>query len=153
MGFMDKILSRKGDIDLDHDPFANQEQGGLPSESIGPYKQPNQDPFAQNQQGMQPGSQPPAFDTSNPDMNTQLGIPKPDPYKHEQPSHQGTPINEPVGSTGGVHVEKDLQIIIAKLDALKSELDSLHQRVKKIEHIAEADQQAAKQHEQKKYQW
>jgi hypothetical protein len=41
--------------------------------------------------------------------------------------------------------EKDLQIISLKLDAIKSEIDSINQRVKNIENIAEKEQQSTQQ--------
>ena len=75
----------------------------------------------------------------NPDLNAVKGLPKPrDPYEHREAEQSFSP--QPT-SGGGGGVEKDLQIIIAKLDAVKSELDSLHQRVQRIERIALADQQ------------
>lgn len=167
MGLMDKIFNRKDDIDPNHDPFANnKEQGGDPFAGQNGQDQfagqggSGDDPF-QSPQGQDNFNNPsaagrPGFDTNNPDMNSQLGIPKPDPYKHnERFEHsQDGPLQQGQSSSS-VHIEKDLQIIIAKLDALKSELDSLHQRVQKIERIADADQQAqaAKQQAQQRYQW
>lgn len=153
---MGKFLNRKDDIDPGHDPFANSLQddpgmggqppldegfhddGGFPQDPLGAPQAPPQQSFA-----------PSRFDTTNPDMNSQLGIPKPrDPYEREQqqPQQQFQPAQQ--SNTG---IEKDLQIILAKLDAIKSELDSLHQRVQKIERIAEADQAQAKQ--PSRYQW
>jgi len=46
---------------------------------------------------------------------------------------------------GSGNVEKDMQIISLKLDAIKSELDSISQRVKNIENIAEKEQQTGPQ--------
>jgi hypothetical protein len=40
------------------------------------------------------------------------------------------------------NLEKDIQMISLKLDAIKSELDSVNQRLKNIESIAEREQQA-----------
>ena len=44
---------------------------------------------------------------------------------------------------------RDVELILAKLDAVKSELDALHQRVRKIEQFTDAQQQ--QQIGQKKY--
>jgi hypothetical protein len=41
----------------------------------------------------------------------------------------------------GSGLEKDIQIISLKLDAIKSEMDSMNQRIKNIEMIAEKEQQ------------
>ena len=41
-------------------------------------------------------------------------------------------------------MDKDLQIISLKLDAIKSELDNLNQRMKNLEMIAEKEQQPKK---------
>ncbi|MGV8086845.1 MAG: hypothetical protein ACP5N1_04400 [Candidatus Woesearchaeota archaeon] len=38
------------------------------------------------------------------------------------------------------HLEKDLQMISLKLDAIKSELDAVNQRLKNLESIAEREQ-------------
>jgi hypothetical protein len=45
----------------------------------------------------------------------------------------------------GNNLEKDIQIISLKLDAIKSEIDNINQRVKNIEMIAEKEQQQAAQ--------
>ena len=42
---------------------------------------------------------------------------------------------------GGGRIEKDLEIISAKLDALKSSLESINPRLTNIERIAQTDQQ------------
>ena len=48
------------------------------------------------------------------------------------------PFNQPQGNQG---IEKDIQILSLKLDAIKSEMDSINQRIKNIESIAEKEQQ------------
>ena len=42
-------------------------------------------------------------------------------------------------TVGEINVGKDLEIISAKLDAIKAELDAMNQRLKKIERIAEGE--------------
>ncbi|MBW2991268.1 hypothetical protein KY348_06215 [Candidatus Woesearchaeota archaeon] len=40
---------------------------------------------------------------------------------------------------GEINIGKDLEIISAKLDAIKAELDSMNQRMKRLERIAEGE--------------
>jgi len=42
-------------------------------------------------------------------------------------------------SLGEINMGKDLEIINAKLDAIKAEIDSVNQRLKRLERIAEGD--------------
>ena len=54
---------------------------------------------------------------------------------------QGMQSYSNYGSQGGSSgIEKDLQILSLKLDAIKSEIDSMNQRIKNIEMIAEKEQ-------------
>ena len=51
-----------------------------------------------------------------------------------------TPSYPPQPQTvGEINVGKDLEIISAKLDAIKAELDAMSQRLKKIERIADGE--------------
>lgn len=164
---MGLLRRRKGGDDLGDDPFADS-AGGDPfgsnqqdsdpfggQESQGTHM--NQSPHAQQTPQQQFPSQalPEHIDTNNPDFNQQMGITKPEQMSPPQDFFtQGRTENnnQSIGSnTSGAsgHIEKDLQIIIAKIDALKSELDSIHQRVQKIEKIAETDQQAAIEQQRK----
>ncbi|MBD3209586.1 hypothetical protein GF367_04195 [Candidatus Woesearchaeota archaeon] len=103
---------------------------------------PSDDPFSAPPPGAAPPGQPgmPSgeqhrLDYTNPDLNAATGMPKPRERHDEQPM-TAAPQQQP-----GSGVEKDLQVIIAKLDGLKSEMDSLHQRVQRIERIAVADEE------------
>jgi hypothetical protein len=40
---------------------------------------------------------------------------------------------------------RDIELILAKLDGIKSELDALHQRVRKIEQLSDTQQNAQQQ--------
>lgn len=159
---------RKKDDDMDADPFSdggdfggNQ---GTASDPFGSSSQGDNDLFGEKSQqmNMQNPSQstfqtqtlPPNIDTNNPDFNAQMGIRRPEQMSVSQDfftqgnQQQQAAARNPNQQFGGEssqqgHMEKDLQIIIAKLDALKSELDSIHQRVQKIEKIADTDQQTA----------
>lgn len=142
MGLFGKKSS--DDLGLDTDPL------GMDDDMPPATPDSNADPFAQPPGGSQQPMNNPSSnhsDFSNPDINSISGSPKPrereDPPFMSSPAQQGAPA-----SSNGGHVEKDLQIIIAKLDSVKSELDSLHQRVQRIERIAEADQLAREQKKQ-----
>lgn len=47
---------------------------------------------------------------------------------------------QPVQQNSGGDLQKDIQILSLKLDAIKAELDSVNQRIKNIEAIAEKEQ-------------
>ncbi len=47
---------------------------------------------------------------------------------------------QPVQQMQGGDLQKDIQILSLKLDAIKAELDSMNQRIKNIEAIAEKEQ-------------
>lgn len=47
---------------------------------------------------------------------------------------------QPAQQMSGVDIAKDIQIISLKLDAIKTEIDSMNQRIKNIEAIAEREQ-------------
>jgi len=55
-------------------------------------------------------------------------------------SQQFQPVQQSQGSGGDL--QKDIQILSLKLDAIKAELDSINQRIKNIETIAEKEQVA-----------
>ena len=53
------------------------------------------------------------------------------------PVMQSAPLNETrLDSNGDLLIKKDMEIISSKLDAIKSSLESLNQRVENIERIA-----------------
>jgi hypothetical protein len=51
----------------------------------------------------------------------------------------------------GSGMERDLQMISLKLDAIKSELDAMNQRLKNLESIAEREQQQSKTNKQQRW--
>ena len=87
--------------------------------------QPPQDPFSQQQQ--------------TPGFNQQ----QPQPEFGSQPPQQNFDVQPVQGTTnfaggaGGGDMQKDLEIISAKLDALKSSLESINQRLSNIERLAQ----------------
>lgn len=56
-------------------------------------------------------------------------------------NNQFQPVQQ---NNSGADLQKDIQILSLKLDAIKSELDSMSQRVKNIEAIAEKEQKPKK---------
>ncbi len=82
--------------------------------------------------------------------NQDYGMEDYDPFEDEATRPQQPQIskvqqgqNVQQGSTGDV--QKDLELISSKLDAIKSELDSMDQRIRKIEKIAEGEQAQSEQ--------
>ena len=65
------------------------------------------------------------------------------PYPSEPTMNLSTMQNQQSMQPQG-DMQKDLQIVSLKLDAIKSELDSMNQRIKKIEEIAEKEQATQK---------
>lgn len=149
----DDLGSSFPDLDQDMPPLHDTTPDTSSSDSFSMPKQPTPPSF-DNQpfntppsQAFPPPNEPSAMsrpgsdhvDFNNPDLNSVTGSPKP---KEQLPTDDFMTSPAKTGPVSSSHVEKDLQIIIAKLDAVKSELDSLHQRVQRIERIAEADQVA-----------
>jgi len=125
MSILNKIFHKEDDLGLD-DPLSKDSGLNLPE--LEPHTTPP------NMGGAPP------LDYNNPDINAQTGTPRPRDYHEQALPQTPQPPSQPTPT-----IEKDLQIIMAKLDAIKAELDSLQQRVQKIERIAEADQAASKQ--------
>jgi hypothetical protein len=64
-------------------------------------------------------------------------------------ANQGQKFHEPIQNNSGSSIEKDISLILAKLDAIKSELDSIHQRVQNLERQNTQKPQTA----QRQYRW
>jgi hypothetical protein len=71
--------------------------------------------------------------------------PMPGSFSPEALGFERVPPNAPSAyspqqqSLGEINIGKDLEIISAKLDAIKAELDSVNQRLKRLERIAEGE--------------
>ncbi len=75
---------------------------------------------------------------SHPDFQQpQQQYPEPASFPGQQQPEQYDVHEQAIGS-------RDVELILAKLDMIKSELDSLHQRVRKIEQATETQQQQKK---------
>ncbi|MBR9700811.1 hypothetical protein GOV11_03015 [Candidatus Woesearchaeota archaeon] len=134
-----KFWKKDEDLDLGGDPFSS----GTPPMSMDGLGQPDtlgttqNDPFQASldriNQGM--GGQP---------YSESLGSASFDqPFQDQQeqyPGHAPIPGSEQVHEPEPVGRDKDTELILAKLDMIKSELDSLHQRVRKIEQATEKKQ-------------
>jgi hypothetical protein len=152
MGLMDKAkfwkkdeedigdLSGLGDFGLEehgHPPGA--ETAGLGGEGLGdlpPLTEPEKP-------GMQTGV-PTHMEDVKPtqgsmDMGDQFGL-KPAPPEHSAPgAPPGAPPFQAVRAPDMGDLAKDIEIIHAKLDAIKSSLDSVNQRLATLERIASGD--------------
>lgn len=82
----------------------------------------------ENPMGIQPSSQP-----------SQQGF-SPEALGFERVPSTGPSYGSPGSQTANeINLGKDLEIISAKLDAIKAELDSVSQRLKRLERIAEGE--------------
>ena len=160
MGFFDKVAfwKRKDSFgDLKNDPLLNAPPGG---EQFGQgfnqgFGQQGFDPG--QSQGFGQGFQQPNFDQGQGfGQNNQFGQGFSDPYAPASP--QGAPSESSYGqspapfsqfaqhqqqqlplSSEGISKDKQLEIISLKLDAIKSELDAMSQRLKRLEMIADGE--------------
>jgi hypothetical protein len=84
---------------------------------------------------------------SNPnDFGSQSSMQQQGYHDQLQPSvNLSTQQFAPSQPVGGSDLQKDMQIISLKLDAIKAELDSMNQRIKNIENIAQKEQQQTPQ--------
>jgi len=88
-----------------------------------------------------PGTDMPPLQAFTPERSP---LAEPPPFT---PSSTGSPFAQPSSSP-----DKDMQLIIAKLDTIKAQLDNLNERVARIERIAEASE-AANQVPQQRARW
>jgi hypothetical protein len=95
-----------------------------------------------------------SLDVTTPNMNDNLGMGQNFGAQQDTGANSlgsmnlstmGNPTYAQYPNQQGGTVEKDLQILSLKLDAIKSELDNISQRVKNIEGIAEKEQQQGQQ--------
>lgn len=133
MGILDKLPWRKKEDDFDFSKDLGGDlgdAGGFGQSGMGQNSQfGNQDPLG------------PSF-APDPSMES--------PQMGQQPSQQRSynyPGSAPVpGQNRQAYQEydeapsRDVELILAKLDAIKAELDSVHQRVRKLEQIADGSQ-------------
>ena len=134
MGILD-VFKRKKDDDL-----AMQPEFGAPSWQD-PMQNSQQYPPMDQQQMNQPYGQ--DNFQQNPFQQQPYQEPQPQSYTPEQAgferirdrgdSFQGKNSQ----SVAEINMGKDMEIISAKLDAIKAELDSINQRVKRIERMSE----------------
>lgn len=155
MGFLDKAKFWKHeDFSLDIDKPAEQPQYDLNSQYGGQHADPYQaqdplrttDPLAgQQQTGQQDAFGHEVFNQQQSyPQYPQSSTPFPGSAAARQQIQQEQYPEQ--GRDAAIH-PRDVELILAKLDGIKSELDALHQRVRKLEQIA--DRQA----EQKNKYW
>lgn len=137
MSFFDKFKKKENNpfdssLDKSQDPFTNTQNNSLP-----------QDPFANTEDNSLPKetySDPFSHDIFNENSTQQYPTQQPQFPGNQQPAYPNTPqYHEDVAPS------RDVELILAKLDAIKAELDSVHQRVRKLESAHDA------KHPQQKY--
>lgn len=119
------------------EPLANQESF-LPQAE--PMYAPSQDPFASgnrdplsNQPFSPSDSRPQSFDQRS--AQYPVGVPFPGSTPQVPQQQWEAPVAQQdvaVGLSG-----REVELILAKLDAIRSEIDSLHQRIRRIEQATE----------------
>ena len=131
MGFFDRLRGKKKD-ELGLDDFGKD---------LGPMPDMNA-PF---------GSPDPGFGMPPPDMQQPMDLSQqggPGNFSPESMGFERVPPGTPQGGPGyaqpqqnlnEINMGKDLEIISAKLDTIKAELDSMSQRMKRLERLAEGE--------------
>lgn len=123
MGILGRIFGRKKD-DLGIDEMANS-FGANPN-----FNQPL---------GSPDGSYGEPMDYGNPGAGGPAGGFSPEQMGFERVPAGAQPYQAQQQSFGDITLGKDLELISAKLDAIKAELDSMSQRLKRLERIAEGE--------------
>lgn len=155
MGLKDKLMFwKKGDdfSDLGFDQ-GGFDQGGQPMDPIpGEQTDMNQDigigptgGFDQNDLGFTPPDQDDGFGTATStfQQQNQFGRQQPQRMQQQSPNYV-TPVQSNSGSSSDIIMQKNLEVISSKLDALRASLESINQRLSHIEHLASSSDQNSK---------
>ena len=151
MGLFGKMFGKKEEDSFDLGNIGGDDinPGMPPSDNMG-------DPFSEPM-GMPPGNDPLGMNTP------QQQYPPPAQHPVQQQNQGFNPedmgferVREKTPQQGfnqtssdrqqqlnDIHLGKDIEIISAKLDTIKAELDSMNQRLKRIERIAEGETQVS----------
>ena len=134
MGFFSKLRNKKDDMGMSdfgkdqnepmsmHDPMSNPDMGyGNPMDA--PLGSPSGSMQQQGPPQMPPGNY-------SPEAMGFERVQGPSSSSYSGSSHQ---------SVAEINIGKDLELISAKLDAIKAEMDSMSQRLKRLERLAEGD--------------
>jgi len=139
VGFLDVFKKKKDEFNTNPDmgmPLQGSDQQPTHDSAYSPFDQGNgfqQDPYSAPSQGYsnypEPGA-PAAQQQYPPDQYT---------FERTSPSQSsGFPRGStPSQSVNDINTNKEFELINAKLDAIKSELDSVNQRLKRMERISE----------------
>jgi hypothetical protein len=119
VGVLDKVKFWKRD-DFSSDRPSDPQPYDLGAQQFDPSRS---DPMMQ-----QPDMNPDSF----PQQFSQQSYPQSQPFPGSLSSRQQVPQVDQYAVDSGIH-QRDVELILAKLDAIKSDLDALHQRVRKIE--------------------
>lgn len=142
MGIMDFFKKKEEPIDnfsgLDHGLGNNPN----PLDNLGNFDQGLGQNFENNGLGQDNHSK---FEPSN-NLSTMSNLNSSN-FSQIQNVQQNQPQSMPMSND----IAKDLQILSLKLDAIKSELDSVNQRIQNIERIAQKDEQQMQQQQKRWY--
>lgn len=130
MGIFSKFLGKKND-DLGLDDFDKSFGSGSPGMN---------DPMGSPDFGS-PMGMPPQTTPGMPGQPSSSGSYSPEAFGFEKVNQQERSATG-MGSQQNlseINLGKDMEIISAKLDAIKAELDSMSQRLKRLERLAEGD--------------
>lgn len=101
--------------------------------------------------GAAPGAQTPGFNEplgspdagagfeGAPPTHTPTGSFSPEAMGFERVTEKSSGLPSHEQRLGEINIGKDLEVISAKLDSIKAELDSMNQRMKRLERIAEGE--------------
>jgi hypothetical protein len=132
LGFFDKLRGKKQD-DLGLGGFG-ADQGSMPDLNA---------PFGSPDAGFGMSQPAPSMQPMQPMMPSQ-GMPGQE-FNPESSGYDRVPANAPQPyssqqqNVSEINIGKDLEIISAKLDAIKAELDSMSQRLKRLERMTESE--------------
>ena len=146
MGLFDRLRGKKEEAPFGGDPFAaDPNMQGMPNMQSNdfanipdfgaPMGSPDQNQFAPNQPGPSyPGV--PQQESQPQQMSPEaFGFEKIPNGRDSRSPYQGGPSSQQ--SLGEINLGKDMEIISAKLDAIKAEIDSVNQRLKRVERLVE----------------
>lgn len=146
MGFFDRLKGKKEESPLGGDPFAaDPNMQGMPNmqsndfANISDFGAPIGSPGQNQSQSNQPRPDYPGApqQQSQPQQMSpeSFGFEKIPNSRESRSQYQAGPSSQQ--NLGEINLGKDLEIISAKLDAIKAELDSVNQRLKRVERLAE----------------
>ena len=144
MSFLGKILGKKKD-DLGLDSLDNTFPGTGPTPGLDQPMQSPERPYpSQQYPSSYPGQQMPGEPQQTSASFQHRGGPSPEDLGFERVNEKenynpALSRQQSMGDINNINLGKDIEIISAKLDSIKAELDSMNQRLKRLERIAQGE--------------